>query len=207
MIFSTQIIAAQETEADTLAIKSKKSKRFYVETGIHIPIDDLAEVIKPSPQIGVWYRSEFQKNNFVEFGFNVFIPLKNESFVFKVPDTLIKTNAEGISGMVGFRFNKIYHPFHKKDVSIELNTSLGYAFFMYDANYHRYLNELENESKTDKPYSRAFSTFHIGTGVKFNYKNIGCQVHYQWTPYALFSDYIDKNLGAQAIQIGIFYRQ
>ncbi len=207
MIFSTQIIAAQETEADTLAIKSKKYERFYIETGIHIPIDNLAKVIKPSPQIGVWYRSKFQENNFVEIGFNVFIPLKNESFVFKVPDTLIKTNTEGVSGMVGFRFNKLYHPFHKKEVSIEWNTSFGYAFFMYDANYHRYLNELESETKTNKPYSRAFSTFHIGTGFKFNYKNIGCQVHYQWTPYALFSDYIDKNFGAQALQIGIFYRQ
>ncbi|MDP2160223.1 MAG: hypothetical protein Q8K02_07060 [Flavobacterium sp.] len=207
-ILCLQFSIAQEIVSDTINIKKeKKHERFYIESGIHIPLDNLSKVIQPSPQIGFWYRSEFQKDNFVELGFNVFIPIKKEAFVFNIPDTLIKSDPKGASGMVGFRFNKIYQPFYNKSISLEWNSSFGYAFFLYDANYHRYLNQLQSETETNKPYSRAFSTIHTGMGFKINYKNTGFQAHYQWTPYALFSDYIDENFGSQALQIGIFYRQ
>lgn len=206
LIIVTQTMFAQETSLDTIEFKATKYPKFYIETGIHIPVDALSKVIKPSPFLGFWYRNEFQKDNFVEFGCTIFIPIKEQNFTFKVPDTLIKTKPEGVSGMVGFRFNKLYHPSQNENFTLEWKTSFGYAFFMYDANYHRYLNQLEDPN-SNKPDTRAFSTIHTGMGIKINYKNVGCLVHYQWTPYHLFSDYIDKKFGAQAVQIGIFYRQ
>ena len=74
--------------------------------------------------------------------------------------------------------------------------------------YKSSLIDLKNSpSFNQSDSSEALSTFHIGQGIKLNVDNVALQVQYQFTPYHIFYEYIDKDFGSQSLIFGIVYKQ
>ena len=88
----------------------------------------------------------------------------------------------------------------KKDFNLEWNSGIGLALNFYKAPY-----ELDFEG--GEYTKEVLTTFYLSHGIKFNYNNVGLQCHYQWSPYGLFNDKVEKDFGSQSLMFGIVYRQ
>lgn len=183
-----------------LALNAQDYERVYVEAGIYQPLGKLSDKFDTSPSIGFWFRTKLVQEDFVDFGFNFFIPKNAVAPKFRYRDTFVNYKSEQFAINIGTRFAKVI-PLSKKtaDFNVEWNSGIGLALNFYDAP-----DDLEFG---DKEYTEeVLTTFYVSQGLKVNYKNVGLQCHYQWSPYALFNDRID-NFGSQSLMFGIVYRQ
>lgn len=184
---------------------SVKYERFIAEAGIRIPLAKLADKIGPSPEFGFWFRSRIPNNDRVDVGFALYTPTNRREFNYMGDKATYTVKSAAISGMVGVRFNKLYtlggDRFTK---TLEWSTTAGYAFFMYT---DKEFNIGRGEQNNYSTISKALSTFQLGQGVKFTINNIGLQLHYSYTPYAMFSSHVSSNFGSQSLTIGVLYRQ
>lgn len=177
-----------------------------IESGVTIPLGKLAEKVGIAPTIGFWGRCKIREHDILNFGFSVSFPMKSHYFEYTVGDQKFQTKPKSFMGMAGLRMDKIF-PVNQK-VNVEWSSTLGYAFFTYNDVWARYKNENSEEPDSGKSgFVKAFSTFHIGQGIKISRRDIGFQAQYNYTPYHIFSDYIQADFGTHSLTIGIFYRQ
>jgi hypothetical protein len=179
-------------------------ERVYIEAGILYPLGNLKNRIEPAPNFGLWLKSKIKEDEFFDVGFNLTIQKNKENFNFEKNDSIFNNVPKGISGMVGLRYCKEFSLSKTKNINVEWFPSFGYAFFMYKSS----LIGLKNNTVVNESVSKnVLSTFHIGQGVKFNIDNIALQLQYQFTPYHVFYEYIDKDFGSQSLIFGIVYKQ
>ena len=183
------IANAQQPVTDTTFYE-----RFIVEAGVRFPLDKLADKIGPSPEFGLWFRSRMPDNDMIDVGFTLYTPTNRREFNYINDKAVYAVKPCAVSGMAGVRFKKL----------IEWSTTAGYAFFMYTDKSFKTVRDTRSSSPAT---SKAFSTFHIGQGLKLNVNNVGLQVHYNYTPYGLLSDHVGNNFGSHSLTFGIFYRQ
>ncbi|MEO5775617.1 MAG: hypothetical protein ABIQ27_01850 [Flavobacterium sp.] len=176
-------------------------ERVYVEAGFVQPIGKLANQFDMSPSFGFWFRNRLVKTDFIDFGFNFFIP-KNPAIVnVNYQDSIIQYKSKHFGINIGSRFAKVIPMSLKNNnCNVEWNSGIGIAINVYKAP-----EEIHFEG--DEHSEEVFSTFYISQGIKFNYKNIGLQCHYQFSPYGLFNQRIDNDYGSQSLMFGIVYRQ
>ena len=93
---------AQQTVTDTTAYE-----RFIIEAGVRIPMDKLANVIGPSPEFGLWFRSRMPNNDLIDVGCSLYLPTNRREFDYE-DNGKYKVKPLGISGMGGVRINKLY---------------------------------------------------------------------------------------------------
>ncbi len=185
-------------------------ERFVGEAGMRMPLGSLAEKIGPSPELGLWFRSRMDEdcNDMIDIGGSIHIPSKRREFDYTTPDTLFRVKAKSVSGMAGFRAVKVYTVGF--DLSLEWMSTFGYAFMLYDDEEARYKHKTfpeEFKDSDNNSLTKAFSTFHVGQGIRLNYANVGLQVQYNYTPYGLFTDYVPQNFGSHSLSFAIVYRQ
>ncbi|WP_294824768.1 hypothetical protein [uncultured Flavobacterium sp.] len=184
-------------------------ERFIGEAGIRVPLGNMADKVGPSPEFGLWFRTRMdESNDMLDVGISIHIPGKTHEFDYTTPDSLYRTKANGVSGMIGFRPTKVYTVGF--DLSLEWVSTFGYAFMMYDDKEARYKHKAfpeEFEDSDNTSFIKAFSTFHIGQGIRLNYANVGMEVNYSYTPYGLFTNYVPRNFGSHSFSFGIVYRQ
>jgi len=194
------ILNAQQPVTDTTFYE-----RFIVEAGVRMPLDKLADKIGPSPEFGIWFRSRMPDNDMIDVGFTLYTPTNRREFDYTDNKAVYTVKPDAVSGMAGVRFNKLYAlsgtRFKKL---IEWSTTAGYAFFMYTDKGFKPVVDTRSSSPAT---SKAFSTFHIGQGLKLNVNNVCLQVHYNYTPYGLLSDHVGNNFGSHSLTFGIFYTQ
>ena len=65
-------------------------ERVYVEAGFLQPIGKLSNQFEMSPSFGFWFRNKIHKKDFVDFGFNFFIPKNPVDPNFKYRDSIVK---------------------------------------------------------------------------------------------------------------------
>lgn len=193
----------------TLISSAQGYERFIGEAGMRVPLGNLADKIGPSPEFGLWFRSRMDESDDVlDIGISISIPGTAHEFDYTTPDSLYRTKAKGVCGMIGIRPTKVYTVGF--DLSLEWVSTFGYAFMMYDDKEARYKHRAfpeEFEDSDNTSFIKAFSTFHIGQGVRLNYANVGVQVHYSYTPYGLLTDYVPQNFGSHSLSFGVIYRQ
>lgn len=192
------------------AASAQGYERFVGEAGIRMALGKLADKIGPSPEIGLWFRSRMDKdsNDMIDIGGSIYILSNRREFNYTTPDTLFRVKAKSVSGMAGFRAAKVYTVGF--DLSLEWMSTFGYAFMLYDDKEARYKHLAfpeEFEDSDNNSFTKAFSTFHIGQGIRLNYANVGLQVQYNYTPYGLFTDYVPQNFGSHSLSFAIVYRQ
>ena len=187
-----------QTPADSL---TTDFERFYVEAGFVMPIGNLADRFELSPSFGFWYRSKMFPIDYIDIGFNFFI-LKNPSDAkFKYRDSIVNYKSKYFAINIGARFAKVI-PLSRMTnrTSVEWNSGIGLALNVYEAPNDLQFDEGEHTNEI-------LTTFYLSQGIKLNYKNLGIQAHYQWSPYGLFNEKLEKNFGSQSLMFGIVYRQ
>jgi len=196
-----QMASAQEPTKDSV-----NYERFIAEAGIRIPLAKMADKIGPSPEFGFWFRSRIPNNDWVDVGFSLCTPTNRREFIYMGDKATYTVKPAAVSGMVGVRFNKIYalggNRFKK---TLEWSTTAGYAFFMYsDKEFNIGRNGQDAYTNT---VAKALSTFQLGQGVMFSLNNLGLQLHYNYTPYGLFSNHVSNDFGSHSLTVGVFYKQ
>lgn len=179
-------------------------ERVYIEAGMFYPLGKLKNRNEPAPNFGLWLKSKIREDEYFDIGFNLTIQKSKESFNYQIKDSIFNNVPKGVSGMVGLRYCKEFSLSKTKNINIEWFPSFGYAFFMYKSTL---IGLQSNMLLTETVSNKALSTFHIGQGIKLNIDNVAFQVQYQFTPYHIFYEYIDKDFGSQSLIFGIVYKQ
>jgi len=205
---------AQDVFRDSTTTDSTSYHRFIIETGIRIPLGNLAGKVSTSAEFGAWWRTRIAHNDMADVGFSLYIPQNPKDFTYRFRDTDYTTKAIGVSGMVGVRFCKIYNLGSK--ASVEWVSSYGYAFFTYYDEAKDQAEEMLPRGKTLQDdnthtitidtYGRAFSTFHVGQGVRLNVGRVSVYGSYNFTPYGLLSSYVPDNFGSQSVSVALGFR-
>lgn len=175
-------------------------ERVYVEAGYVKPLGNLANKFEMSPAFGFWFRTKMFREDYVDFGFTFFIPKNPVPADFKYRDSVVKYKSDHFGINIGTRFAKVI-PLSQKSVAFnaEWNSGIGVALNFYSA-------PDALEFRKGEYTNEVLTTFYLSQGIKVNYKNIGLQVQYQWSPYGLFNERID-DFGSQSLLFGIVYRQ
>lgn len=187
------------------SIQAQKSKpnfeRVYVEAGFVQPLSTMSDKFEVAPSFGFWFRSRATTKDFVDFGFNFFIPKEAPNVNFKYQDSILSYKSKHFAINIGARFAKVVPlSLESDDFNFEWNSGIGLALNVYKAP-----DEIEFG---DNEYSgEVLTTLFLSQGIKVNYKNVGLQCHYQWLPYGLFSKNLEKDYGSQSLMFGIVYRQ
>jgi hypothetical protein len=187
---------------NTHAQKSKPNfERVYVEAGFMQPLGNLSNKFEVSPSLGFWFRSRAVKNDFIDLGFNFFIPKQAPNVNFKYRDSILSYKSKHFAINIGARFAKVVPLSLESDnFNFEWNSGIGLVLNIYKAP-----EEIEFEGEENS--GEILTTIFLSQGIKVNYKNVGLQCHYQWSPYGLFSKNLEKDYGSQSLMIGIVYRQ
>ena len=183
------------------SISVKEYERVYIEIGMIKPLGKMADKFETSPSVGFWFRSKIVREDYVDFGFNIFVPNKSKDVDFNYRDSIVKYKSEHFGISIGTRFSKgISISNQTKNFNLEWNSGLGIALNFYQAPKELVFEENE--------YTReVLTTFYISQGIKLNYKNVGFQVHYNFSPYDMFNEKIKDKYGSQSLLFGIVYRQ
>ena len=184
---------------------SEDYERVIFEVGTLYPIGKLQEQIAPMPNIGLWYRARVKGETFAEFGFNTSIMNGLQTFDIQRSDSIFRVKPRGLGGMVGVRFVKNYRLASRANV--EWIPSIGYAFLMHRGELISFADKNDTRTITSATKSGALSGMHLGQGIRLNYDNIGLQIHYQFTPFSVFTKDVPGNFGNQSLMFGIVYRQ
>ncbi|MFH6986830.1 hypothetical protein ACHRVW_03705 [Flavobacterium collinsii] len=198
LISMFSIAAFSQTESKDSSVEYE---RIYIEAGFLQPIGKLSNKFDLSPSFGFWYRTKMNREDFIDFGFNFFIPKKPLNVNFKYRDSVVQYKSSHFAINIGTRFAKVISLSQRKtDFNLEWNSGIGLALNFYNAQ-----KELEFES--GEHTKEVLTTFYLSQGIKLNYRNAGLQCHYQWSPYGLFNDQVETNFGSQSLMFGIVYRQ
>lgn len=194
MLFS--IVQAQ-TPSDSLGMEYE---RVYIEAGFLQPLGKLSNKFEMSPSFGFWFRTKMNREDYIDLGFNFFIPKDPVEPDFKYRGRMVQYKSDRFAINIGTRFAKVL-PLSQKSTNfnVEWNSGVGLALNFYSAP-----DELEFRKKEHT--NEVLTTFYVSQGIKINYKSVGLQCHYQFSPYGLFNERID-NFGSQSLMFGIVYRQ
>ncbi len=196
-IFTVTFFVLTTIEAQT---NKPEYERVYVEAGFVKPLGRLSEKFDISTSFGFWFRNRVLSDNYIDFGFNFFIPNNPSNVNFKYQDSVLSYKSRHFAINIGARFAKVMPlSLQDKSFNFEWNSGVGLALNAYKAP-----DEIDFG---DDHSGEILTTFYISQGIKVNYKNVGLQCHYQWSPYGLFAEKLEKDFGSQSIMFGIVYRQ
>lgn len=175
-------------------------ERVYIEAGFLQPLGKLSNKFELSPSFGFWFRTKFLGEDYIDLGFNFFIPQNPIAPEFTFRDSVVQYKSEKFGINIGTRFAKsIPLSVHSNNFNVEWNSGIGLALNFYEAPEALHFTKEEDTNEV-------LTTFYLSQGIKLNYRNIGLQCHYQWSPYGIFNDRIN-NFGSQSIMFGMVYRQ
>ena len=187
------------SQKDTLA--KNDYERVYIEVGFVKPLRKMEDKFKTSPSIGFWFRNRIIREDYVDFGFNFFVPNNAREIDFKYRDSVVKYECENFGILIGTRFSKgVSLSNQTRNFNLEWNSGIGLALNFYEAPNKLVFEEKEHTREV-------LTTFYLSQGIKLNYKNVGFQCHYNLSPYDLFNEKINEKYGSQSLMFGIVYRQ
>lgn len=210
------ILFCFKTEAQEFEIDSTKYERFKIEYGMLIPLGNLKDKFDASHEIGFWYSTRIVHNDIMDFGLTLNLPSNAKRFNYYGNDSIFRVKTKGLNGIVGIRINKLYKLNQK--LTLSWSSSIGYSFFIFDdlegRLYDKQNPQSEQQSEQDeqdnvvkiKTYSKALSSSCLGQGLAINFKQIGFQCNYSFTPYNWFSKRIDADFGNSSLSLSVFYK-
>jgi hypothetical protein len=109
-------------------------ERVYIEIGYLKPFDKLSNKFDISPSFGFWFRNRIQKNDYVDLGFNFFIPNNPSNINFKFQDTILSYKSRYFAINIGARFAKVLPlSLQTNNFNFEWNSGVGLALNTYKA--------------------------------------------------------------------------
>lgn len=121
LIIMISIICFQGKAQDFLDFSSETDyERVYVEAGFLQPIGKLSKQFEMSPSFGFWFRNQINMEDFVDLGFNFFIPKNPVEPNFKYQDSIVKYKSKYFGINIGTRFSKVI-PLCKRQLILTQN--------------------------------------------------------------------------------------
>lgn len=203
LMISAVVVAQSKNDGHGLK-QTAATENVYIEFGGFSPIGQLREYQKPSVNFGFWAVAKRFGNEQLEVGFNLTLAKPGKAFTSQKFDSIFSNRAKAVSGMIGFRYARRYPIGKGGSWTAEVFPSLGYGFFGYESQLKS--AQSDGQIPDGERKFKAQSTVHVGQGFRINYKNVGLQAQYQFTPYDWFSRN-DETIGAHSLTFGIVYRQ
>jgi hypothetical protein len=198
----TSLSFSQTNEEATIKYEYE---RLSFEVGAVVPLGYLSQQFKPSANLGFWYRSRVANNNFMDCGVSFYIPQNPSKIILKMNNYFQETRSRNFAGSINIRGVRTY-PINM-NYSLETNASAGFGFYSYDISFgENPRNCGENKDQACSDF-RTFNTIHLAIGTTLRYKNLGIYSQYNFAPYHLFSNKIDKNFGQSYLSLGVVYFQ
>jgi hypothetical protein len=182
-------------------IKSKKHdyERVYIELGMIQPLGQFKKQMDNSLHYGFWFRTEIKHQNFMDIGFNFWIPKSAQPIEVFHNGSYHIFESSDFNFSLGGRLAKVL-PFSKK-ISTEWVSGFGVTFFPYQVPNTIQFNEEEKDHKN------LIISLYLSQGIRLNYKNIGLQIHYHYMPIDFVSPTLKNDFGNSYLTVGILYRQ
>ena len=187
---------------------SIKIKHFKFEAGLLIPVGNFKSKLGVSLQYGFWYRTIIEHKDIAEVGLNIIVPTIEESFLYQGEDTLYETKPKFITLMLGCRFNKQYSCYILNNkVAIGWASGYGLSLFSFE--------DKENNSPSTEYYTdsdgqkilkintrtKALACVYLSQGIGINTKRLDFLFNFNFTPYSLYSNRVNKNFGNSSFSI------
>ena len=174
--------------------------RIYVEFGQIIPLGTLKKQFDQSLHYGFWLRTKIKHNNYWEVGFNFYIPKNAQPVqVFEKGSNHIFKSAK-FNFSFGGRLSKVIEL--SKNTNIDWVTGFGVKLYPYSIPNTLILTEEEKEKRDGNVIFQPY----LAQGLRFNYKNIGLQVHYHYgVNFQTLK--LTENFGNSYLTFGVVYRQ
>jgi len=194
------------SQADTLTSPTEcdywnSGITFTLQTGVWTPLGNLSHTLSSSPSIGLLFGVPITKRLRFDLGTNIFVPINSNRFSYRLPDTVLLARPSLVCGVLGlwvthtdqikpkYFFDKIF--------------GLGLGFIQTD-------KDIPNpQSKEHTNYSLETMNFSFGFNVRkivLKRRSIGLNVTYNFTPYSLFQNYVDKDFGSGSLLTGLIYK-
>jgi hypothetical protein len=178
-------------------------ERVYVEFGQIIPFGDFAKQMDKSLHYGFWIRTKIKHNNFMDFGLNFYIPKDAQPIqVFKKGEFHTYESTD-FTFSIGGRLSKVFKI--SENVNVEWVSGFGIKFLTYKTPNTLILTEEEQADEKNKE-DNVLLMPNLSQGIRWNYKNVGLQVHYHLGDASGNLDY-KGNIGNTFLTFGIVYRQ
>ncbi|CAM3455178.1 hypothetical protein FLLO111716_11620 [Flavobacterium longum] len=203
LLLSATVVAQPDSNAQHMK-QFAPVENVYVEFGGLSPMGTLREYQKASANFGFWAVAKRFANEQLEAGFNLTLAKPGKAFTSQKFDSIFSNRAKAVSGMIGLRYARRYPMGKGGSWTAEVFPSLGYGFFGYESQLKS--TQSDGQIPDGERKFKALSTIHVGQGFRINYKNVGLQAQYQFTPYDWFSRN-DETIGAHSLTFGIVYRQ
>lgn len=203
LLYSSQALA---TTIDSIG--GQYFTRIEVEAGVNVPLGALKQTANLSPNVGLWYRTPFSENSVYSIGGSVYFP-RSTNIQYLKDD--FQSETKSFAGVLGLKLDKTILTSTSGKSSLVWSSILGYGFYFFDDVRARAEYDTWSQSKKDKndkpTFVKPFNTVHLAQGLLFQYRGYGIHFRYNYAPYHIFTDIIDKKFGSQSLTIGLFYRQ
>lgn len=209
LLATITLLYSSQAPATTIdSIGRQYFTRVEVEAGVNVPLGALKQTTNLSPNIGLWYRTPISDNSIYSIGGSVYFP-KSTKIKYLKDD--FQSETKSFAGVLGLKLDKILIASPNGKSSLIWSSILGYGFYFFDDVRARAEYDTWSQSKKDKndkpTFVKPFNTVHLAQGLLLQYHEYGIHFRYNYAPYHIFSDIIDKNFGSQSFTIGVFYRQ
>lgn len=188
-------------------------KNFKIETGVHMPMGNLADKIGLSEELELYYRMQSSFDDIVDLGFKINILNHTKAFTYFDRDTIYQTNSKDVNLSFLTKINKHYDvEFLNKHFKMEWTNGFGFNFLLFD-DKERLKNEIYSYTDDDGNLVidinndiKSLISPYFSQGIGMSKGNFGFSVNYIFTPYNWLSKRIEKNFGNSSISYLITYK-
>lgn len=174
---------------------------FKLQVGIWVPLGNLSGTLSPSPSVGLLFGLPIAKKISIDAGMNIFIPINANRFDYHLPDTILSAKPSLVCGVMGIWIT------HTDKISskyfIDKSLGIGLGFIQTDKN----IDNPESDNHTN--HSIETMNFSLGINLRkiiFRKRSFGLNITYNFTPYSLFQNHVEKKFGSQSLATGVMYK-
>jgi hypothetical protein len=199
IVFILNLVKFKAQNTEIVKPKEHNYERVYIELGMIQPLGQFKKQMDNSLHYGLWFRTELKHQNFMDIGFNFWIPKNAQPIEIKHNGTINSYESSDFNLSMGGRLAKVFKL--SQNISTEWISGFGITIFQYKVpNTIHFTEDEENHKNILLP-------LYLEQGLKLNYKNIGLQVHYHYMPIELVNTYVKTDFGTSYLTFGILYRQ
>jgi hypothetical protein len=200
------LLAKGYSQADSVFVPSGYDSwntgiTFTLQLGAYVPISKLSNTLNPSPSIGFLFGLPITKRFRLDLGTSIFVPINSNRFRYSLPDTVLFAKPSLVCGVLGI------YATHSNQINqkyfLDKIFGIGLGFIQTD----KKIEKPQNEDKRN----RSLETINLSFGLSvrkivLKKRSIGLNISYNYTPYHLFQNRVNKDFGSQSFFTGLTYR-
>lgn len=190
------LFAFQLQAQDTIVFpKVDVFKRNILEVSYGEPIGNLGNKYESSITTAFYMRTKIAKRQFIDFGLELSGIVNGKNVEYKVGDEIIQLDGSKSAFFLGFRYTRFLIQSKNENFHIESNSGIGWKYLYYA--------KPEEEMYQDLDIRPTLNTIGVSQGIKVVFYGFGLHCTYQYAPYDLFNNKVEKNFGGSSLQYGV----